>query len=120
MLSSIINHKQQEFEADMFAFNILSASFQEHGNRLAKVDAALYIGIVLKFFQLCDSFRQPFELDSRSHPPASDRWKKIAEAAEVDKYPATLAPRLDDIFSVIMHGNPEIAEVTEALDSRSL
>jgi hypothetical protein len=105
--------QQQEFEADMFAFNILSSRLREHRDSLAKVDAALYIGIVLKFFELCDSFRQPFELASQSHPPAADRWKKIAQAAEVDKYPRTLAARLDQIFSVIMHGSPEVPDVVE-------
>jgi hypothetical protein len=103
--------QEQEFEADMFAFNKMSsAMLQEHGNARAKLDIAMHIGILLKFFELCDSCRRPLELISASHPPASERWKRIAEAAEAEKYPASVAANLDKAFSVIMFGNPEVAE----------
>ena len=97
-LEAMKQSRAQEFEADAFAFRVLRDSLQGCAPR----DAAFCIGLLFKFFELCHRLypsRQPQELWTHPHPV--DRWNRIRELAEINKFPLWFGYNLDDAFEAI-------------------
>ena len=92
----------QEFEADKFAFDSLSLHFEKHG--FPVLDLAFVVGVVLRFFDLCEVFRQE-EIKKEAHPThpsALNRWNVVKDLAAVGKHRQSLAYLLDEAFAVLL------------------
>jgi hypothetical protein len=89
----------QEFEADEYAID------QIHRAGLGWSDVALVAGLVMKFFELCESLGPPGEPGSEpTHPPAQHRWDRIKARTRLSESPGAFALNLDPAFGVIGRG----------------
>ena len=95
--------RDQEFEADEFAFNCLCRS--SINTQMRPRDFAYAFGLLFKFFELCHRLYPPAEPEAEwTHPHPEERWKRIKALAKVADYPNTLAFNLDNAFDCIFRG----------------
>lgn len=99
-ISAYNNEQIEEFEADAFAFRALIAPIQADSGmiKMSKSDAAFSVGLVLKFFELCDLIDGRTSVD---HPPSAERWKSIFLLAGLKEGGTSVAEKLDSAFEVI-------------------
>jgi hypothetical protein len=92
--------RQQEFEADAFAFRCICDS------GLAPDYVAFSMGLLFKFFELCHRLSPPTIPESKwTHPHPEARWKNIKDLAGATKSPKTLMADLDHSFDVLFRGS---------------
>jgi len=95
----------QEFEADEFAFKVMLKSIEDSDSRpqMLPSDLALPIGVLLKFFELCElwSLTKVSHSEKLTHPSGKARWEKIRPLAGVDRVPGSLAGQIDYVFATL-------------------
>jgi hypothetical protein len=87
---------EAEFKADAYAATRLLNGSRD---QLEPNDVALFAGIVLKFFAICE--RIGHGRPSSTHPPAPQRWERIKGHLGVQSTEVGLAANLDSMYAAI-------------------
>jgi hypothetical protein len=92
--------RDQEFAADGFAVDRIVTSMRKAGHGLR--DAALPIGMLLKYFEMRDiCFGVDYSAPARTHPSPQQRWLRIMEAFGVTKDSSDAAAHLDQNLALL-------------------
>jgi hypothetical protein len=95
-------HWDHEFEADAFAVKYMLRS---GSGQLRATDVAVWPGLVLQFFGLVELVGSSLGVAQApaTHPPARERWERVAKLVELDSAPDAYAARFDYWFARIAH-----------------
>lgn len=90
----------EEFEADEYAVRQLLRAGIAKG--LRSTDVAWVVGLLFKFFDLCELVTTPAaKFRERTHPPAVDRWERVKAQTLLSGMPGAFAGNLDPAFAVL-------------------
>jgi hypothetical protein len=92
----------EEYEADAFA---VAHMLRSGAGTLRPTDVAIWSGLLLNFFALVETVGASLpaaELPA-THPPAAERWRRVAKLVDLESSPDAYAARFDYWFPRLAH-----------------